>query len=91
MKTIIRIQRTDGTIETVERPGHLTDAEFEAATKATRAAGRGELLSMRHVGSPSASKPVNIYRLVTQLDRAARARADGRCPKCYGYCSGDCQ
>lgn len=43
--TVIRVRRVDGTIENVERSGHITDAatrrKFEAAT---RAAGRGEII-----------------------------------------------
>ena len=50
--TEIRVRRTDGSIETIVRPGTIIDPQVrEQMTEATRVAGRGEIIGWTVIGT----------------------------------------
>lgn len=52
-ETRIKVQRPDGTIEIVTRPGTITDRKLrEQMAEATRNAGKGEIIGWEIVGQP---------------------------------------
>ncbi len=61
-ETQIRIQRPDGTIETVIRPGLITSPVMRRKmTQATRQAGRGEIVGWQTVTHTTKQQGCRLY------------------------------
>lgn len=95
MNATVRVRRENGEIETVETNfRYIDDVIFADMKKATKAAGRGELLSYDNRGNKSYDETKKYIKTTRQHFAEAHRRenrAAGRCPYCGGYCDGDCQ
>lgn len=75
--TIIRVARPDGTIDAIERSGHITHRPARLAMEtATREAGRGEIIGWELRGSERAMGSQRT------ANRGLYARGQARCRGC---------
>jgi hypothetical protein len=96
MNAKVRVERPDGTIETVEtKMRYITDETFAQMKKATAEAGRGILLSYDNGSNESAEKYIANHAMSNRQHwaqvHAEENRKSGICPKCGTYCDGDCK
>ena len=95
MRATVTVKRPDGKIETVETQFDLiNDLLFAQIVKATREAGRGEVISRDNHGVKSdinKNAQIKTMRQMYAKMHAEENKSRGLCPHCGGYCDGDCK
>ena len=94
MRATVTVRRPDGKIETVETQFDLiNDLLFAKIAKATREAGRGEVIGRDNHGVKSniANTQTKTMRQMYAEMHAEENKSRGLCPHCGGHCDGDCR